>query len=229
VKELGDYFVRYSDMKRDKNHLYYTLEFMSKDANGALQKEFDLHPSINVNSRMGNVYDPDTHHAFSKDVYTFISYADIKADLSNESHKTVLEKEIGIGDSLAIGKFKVYFDSTYFINNGNGPIDVNNVTIVARLRFVNEFNQVKYGEISYIVTDGKLSRKDYTLDDGFIFSFASIAKTSQKIVLKVEEKRFNYIVVKTTVFPYISVMWIGVLIMFMGLGISFYRNSKLAN
>jgi cytochrome c-type biogenesis protein CcmF len=227
VKELGKYFVRYSDMRHEKNHLYYTVEFMTKDAEGNLQKEFDLHPSINVNPRMGNVYDPDTHHAFGKDVYTYISYADIQADLNEETFKTIVEKEIGVGDSLAIGKLKVYLDTTYVKNTINGKVDVDNVEIVAGLRFVNEFNQVRLGELSYIISNGVLSRKDYNLDDGYMFSFARVGKSNQKIVLKVDEKRFNYIVVKTTVFPYISIMWIGVLIMFIGLAISFYRNARL--
>jgi cytochrome c-type biogenesis protein CcmF len=227
VKELGKYFVRYSDMRHEKNHLYYTVEFMTKDAEGNLQKEFDLHPSINVNPRMGNVYDPDTHHAFGKDVYTYISYADIQADLNEETFKTIVEKEIGVGDSLAIGKLKVYLDTTYVKNTINGKVDVDNVEIVAGLRFVNEFNQVRLGELSYIISNGVLSRIDYNLDDGYQFSFARVGKSNQKIVLKVDEKRFNYIVVKTTVFPYISIMWIGVLIMFIGLAISFYRNARL--
>ena len=227
IKELGNYFVRYSDMRRDKNHLYYTLEFMTKDAEGNLTKEFDLHPSINVNSRMGNVYDPDTHHAFGKDVYTFISYADIKADMSGSEYKTIYNREIGIGDSLILGGMIVYFDSTYVQKNNDEKIDVNNVVITARLRIVDQFNRTRYGEIGYMVEEGILSHKDFELEkEGLIFSFDNLAKTPQKIILNIDEVRFNYIVVKTTVFPYISVMWIGVLVMFIGLGISFYRNTK---
>jgi len=225
VKDLGSYFVRYSEMHREQNHLYYTLEFMTKTADGNLKKEFDLHPSINVNSRMGNVYDPDTHHAFSKDVYTFISYADIKADMDNQEHKQGIEHEIGMGDSLNIGKLRVFLDSIY-TRNTTTKIDINNLEIVAQLRIVNEFNQVKKAEISYIVKNGALSHQDFTLEDGLIFKFINISNTSKKIIMRVDEKRFNYIVVKTTVFPYISVMWIGVLIMFFGLGISFYRNAR---
>ena len=229
VKELGDYFVRYSTMRREQNHLYYTLEFMTKDGDGKLVKEFDLHPSINVNSRMGNVYDPDTHHAFDKDVYTFISYADIKADLNDSPYKLLFDKEFGIGDSIAMGAIRVYFDSTYVRNSSDSRIDIDNVEIIARLRIVDQLNKTTYGEISYIVKDGKLSKNNFEMEKaGLIFSFADLSKTPQKIILNVHEVRFNYIVVKTTVFPYISIMWIGVLIMFFGLAISFYRNVRLA-
>jgi len=229
VKELGSYFVKYSDMYHEKNHIYYTLEFMTKDHEGNLQKEFDLHPSINVNDRMGNVYDPDTHHAFDKDVYTFISYADIKADTSDSKYKTIFNEEMGIGDSLIIGGMKIFFDSTYARKSNSEIIDVNNVEIIARLRIVNQLNITQYGEIHYIVKKGVLSHKDFKMEkEGLIFSFANLSKTPPKIILNIDEIRFNYIVVKTTVFPYISVMWIGVLIMFLGLGISFYRNVRLA-
>ena len=230
VKELGSYFVKYTDLRREKNHLFYTLEFMTLDASGNLQKEFDLHPSINVNSRMGNVYDPDTHHAFDKDVYTYISYADIKADMAEEKFKTVFNQEVGQGDSLRIASQLVVIDSIFIRKKSeDAVVSVDNVEIVANFQVKDEFNHQAKGSISYIIEDGVLSQKDYHLEEtNLIFTFASLSSKPQKIGLRVVEKRFEYIVVKTTIFPYISLMWLGVLVMFIGLGISFYRNAKLA-
>ncbi len=229
VKELGSYFVKYTDLRREKNHLFYTLEFMSKDAEGNLQKEFDLHPSINVNARMGNVYDPDTYHAFTKDVFTYISYADIEADMDGEEFKTIFEQEVGQGDSLSIASQMVVIDSIFIRKKTEEEVvSVDNVEIVATFHVMDDFNHSSHGEISYIVKDGVLSRKDFNLEEtNLIFTFASLSSEPQKIGLRVDEKRFEYIVVKTTIFPYISVMWIGVLIMFIGLGISFYRNLRI--
>ncbi len=229
VKELGSYFVKYTDLRREKNHLFYTLEFMSKDAEGNLQKEFDLHPSINVNARMGNVYDPDTYHAFTKDVFTYISYADIEADMDGEEFKTIFEQEVGQGDSLSIASQMVVIDSIFIRKKTEEEVvSVDNVKIVATFHVMDDFNHSSHGEISYIVKDGVLSRKDFNLEEtNLIFTFASLSSEPQKIGLRVDEKRFEYIVVKTTIFPYISVMWIGVLIIFIGLGISFYRNLRI--
>lgn len=226
VKELGDYFVKYTDLRREKNHLFYTLEFMTKDENGNLQKEFDLHPSINVNARMGNVYDPDTYHGFSKDVFTYISYADIPADMSGEKYNTIFEQEVGRGDSITIASQSIVIDSIFIRKKSNdGAVDVDNVEIVAAFHAVSESNERTDAQISYIIEDGVLSKKNYFLENAELdFEFASLSKSAQRIGLKVSEERFEYIVVKSTVFPYISIMWIGVLIMFIGLGISFYRN-----
>jgi cytochrome c-type biogenesis protein CcmF len=229
VKELGKYFVKYKSMYHEKNHIYYTLEFMSKDAEGNLQKEFDLHPSINVNSRMGNVYDPDTYHSFGKDVFTYISYADIKADLADEKTKTLMSKEIGSNDTLAVGPYFVQLDSMYVQQGEHGKISVDNVKIIARLALSQNFHDKQFIELAYNISDGIITHSDYYSEEsGLTFSFDNIGKTPGRFLLKVSEKRFNYIVVKTTVFPYISIMWIGVLIMFIGLGISFYRNTKIS-
>jgi len=229
-KELGKYLVKYKSLRRDKNHLYYTLEFMTKDTDGKLKKAFDLHPSINVNSRMGNVYDPDTYHSFSKDVFTYISYADIKADLSGEENITVLNKEIGPNDTIPLGpSYLVKLDSIYVDQGAHTTISVDNVTINARMILTQNFEQNDTFKLSYKITDGQLSHGDYYSDVlGYTFSFDKVGKTPGQFVLKVTKKRMDFIVVKTTVFPYISLMWIGVLIMFSGLAISFYRNTKIS-
>ena len=229
AKELGKYFVKYKSMYHEKNHIYYTLEFMSKDAEGNLQKEFDLHPSINVNPRMGNVYDPDTYHSFGKDVFTYISYADIQADLADEKTKTLTLKEIGPNDTLFVGPYFVRLDSMYVQQGEHGKISVDNVKIIALLSLSQNNGNKKQIALSYIISDGIITHSDYYSEEsGLSFSFDNIGKTPGRFLLKVTEKRFNYIVVKTTVFPYISLMWIGVLIMFIGLAISFYRNTKIS-
>ena len=229
AKELGPYFVKYSSMTRNVNHLYYTLEFMTKDESGNLVKEFEVQPSINVNQRMGNVYDPDTYHSFTKDVYTYISYADIQSDIQADGVKNIFNQELGLKDTVKVASYSVILDSTYIFRGENEEISVDNVEIRARLELIDPNGRSQYGEIAYIVNDGILDRKVYQIEEGtYTFSFAGLPSTPQNIILKVDERNISFIVVKSTIFPYISVMWLGVLIMFIGLGISFYRNTKLS-
>jgi cytochrome c-type biogenesis protein CcmF len=229
AKELGPYFVKYTNLRREQNHLYYTLDFMTKDASGQLQHTFTLTPTINVNSRMGNVYNPDTYHSLTKDVYTFISYADIMADIREEEYKTLITQEMSKGDTLPVSSYLIVLDSIYVRNQGPGKISVDNVRIIASLSLLDKFNHKHSAEVAYIIEEGTIKHENFESDDlGIRLSFDNIGKTPGSLMLKVDEKRLNYIVVKTTVFPYISIMWIGVLIMFAGLAISFYRNTRIS-
>ncbi len=229
VKQLGPYWVKYTDVRREKNHLYYTLDFMKKDATGNLHHEFTLVPSINVNSRMGNVYNPDTHHAFDKDVFTFISYADIMADATGDEYKNVYKSELAIGDTVPVSSYLVVLDSIYVRKQNPGKISVENVRIIAAFTLIDKYMQKHPAEVAYVIDQGKVSHENFSSDTlGLRMAFENIGKNPGRMLLRIDEKRFNYIVVKATIFPYISLMWIGVLIMFTGMAVSFYRNTKIS-
>jgi cytochrome c biogenesis factor len=44
-----------------------------KRKKGKYNLEFTLHPSVNVHTKMGVVYNPDTKHFIGRDYYTYIS------------------------------------------------------------------------------------------------------------------------------------------------------------
>ncbi len=69
---MSGFFVTYVDHTRKGNLTEYQLDFL-KYRDGKYAHEFSLYPSVNRNPRMGNVYNPDTRHFFSRDYYTYIS------------------------------------------------------------------------------------------------------------------------------------------------------------
>ncbi len=223
-KQLKSYQVEYTDLKREKNHLYYGVDFYQKDKNGKLAKAFHIEPSINVNNRMGNVYDPETYHSFSKDVFTYITYADIKSDLKNEDYKELFEKEVKLHDTLLVKNISYVLDSIV-VKSDSKKIDVNNIALIAKFKSVTENTKSPTFELKYEIKNGMLSKSKKEIENIFLHFNKIIPKTNSIIVVA-DEKRFEFIVIKSTVFPYISLMWIGVLIMFLGLGISLIRNIR---
>jgi cytochrome c-type biogenesis protein CcmF len=69
---MGGFYVVYRDKSTQGNLTTYTVDFM-KLRKGKYIREFTLHPSVNRNLRMGNVYNPDTRHFPWKDYYTYVS------------------------------------------------------------------------------------------------------------------------------------------------------------
>lgn len=222
IIDLGPYHVEYSSYQRKDNHLYYNLNFYTVEE-GDTVKEFTLRPDINVNRKMGNVYNPDTYSSFSKDVFTFISYADIDADLNKQEFKSVIEKEIKTKDTIEMPDMEMVVDSIWLANT-KGVKDFSNIEIYANITMIKEGEKLDELQIGYFVKEGKLYRKDAIFDDRIKFSFEKLSEKPGHLTLGVYEKRMDFIVVKSTIFPYISILWIGVIIMFSGLFVSIIKS-----
>ena len=64
---------------------------------------------------------------------------------------------------------------------------------------------------------------------GFRVSLVSVDPTNGElkiIVEKDENKKEDFIIMKAAIFPYINVLWIGCIIMFVGTGIAIYQRIK---
>lgn len=228
LKELDDYWVKYNTLRKDNNHLFYSLDFYQENKDGELYKAFSVEPSINVNRRMGNVYDPDTYHSFTKDVFTYITYADIDADLTNNHFKEIIEQEMQIGDTLNLSSRSFTLDSIR-VDSNNGNMDVNNVAIIARISQIGDIDNPKTFDIAYRIKDGNVKKEEIIIESEMLrFRVVNISTKKKGIIIAVDKIDLEFLVVKSTVFPYISIMWFGVLITFIGLGFSIYRNTKLS-
>ncbi len=76
---MSGFYVTYSDRVTKGNITEYRVDFM-KRKKGTYYPAFTLHPSVNVHSKMGVVYNPDTKHFFSRDYYTYISSVGTEPD-----------------------------------------------------------------------------------------------------------------------------------------------------
>ncbi len=221
AEKLGDYYVVYDSLSHHKNYLHYTVKFFKDSA--LTSEAFSIHPDININSRMGNVYNPSTHHTLSKDIFTYITYANIEADYNDYKYLTVLDKEIKKGDSVKFSLGKIIFKGTKLDNAGDS-IDINNISIEAAFDFINIFGDTLPLKAFYIIENGKRKYQDASLENGrYLLRFNDISTKPETIHMGLYKKRKVFIVIKSTVFPWISLLLIGGFIMFSGLIISFFR------
>jgi cytochrome c-type biogenesis protein CcmF len=225
-ENLGDYWVVYDDLKRKKNFLHYTVKFYNDKDTSDLA--FTIHPDININNRMGNVYNPSTHHTVSKDVFTFITYANLEADYNNYGYLLSEEKEITQGDTMVSEAGLIVFRNMALQNSGDS-IDVNNVTIRAGFDLLRPHDTIPL-ITEFRIVNGSKDFLDAEIDSGkYLLRFGSISTKPKTIGVALFKKRLNYIVVKTTVFPWISLLLAGGLLMFAGLFISLWRHIKISN
>lgn len=223
--KLGKYWVSYDSLSQRKNYLHYTVNFYNDEEGKDLA--FTIHPDININSRMGNVYNPSTHHTLSKDVFTFITYADLNADYTNQTRISLADKEVSPGDSISTEAGLLIFD-TMGLQGNSDSININNLRINAFFTLFTKGNKIPL-EIAFIVENGIKKFEDaHWGKENYTLHFDAISATPGKISITVSKDRLRFIVIKSTLFPWISFLLIGGFIMFAGLFISWFRHYKEA-
>ncbi len=222
-EKLGDYYVVYDSLSRRKNYLHYTVNFY-RDAE-LKDLAFAIHPDININNRMGNVYNPSTHHSVKRDVFTYITYADLQADYNDQKQTVVFEQEIGKGDTIMTEAGMLVFKDL-MLNNGLDSIDLNNLKIGAD--FMLYTHQDSLTLKSWFVIDNGVKKHEDANWENYTLRFSAISTSPGKITATMLKDRLQFIVIKTTIFPWISFLLIGGAIMFTGLFISWYRHYREA-
>jgi len=139
----------------------------------------------------------------------------------------LLEREVLITDTIKTTAGKFVLENIRIEKSGE-KLDVNNVAIIAEIRPIVNGKYYKTFDLSYKVEDGIVSKQHKFMDEYQLqFNFEGISSQNKGINISIDKKEMEFVVIKTTVFPYISIMWSGVLSVFIGLMISLVRNIRL--
>jgi cytochrome c-type biogenesis protein CcmF len=227
-KPMGKYLVTYTNSKTKGRETFYQVDFVKMKDAGTGKIDFSLHPSLNVNTRMGNVYNPDTKHFLDKDIYTFLSFAQQNSgEADAEGYSKSGEEPMNLHDTLRAERNFIILEDvkTTMVNE-----DVNNASIVARLKIMSMSNGSMETEIKYEIVNGELKQTDGILEPmNLKLRFEGIAPDSKAIHVGIYERQQDYIVMKAIVFPFIGVLWLGIVVMFSGLTYSIMRRTMGKN
>lgn len=227
-KPMGKYMVTYTDAKTKGRETFYKVDFVKMKDAGTGKIDFSLHPSLNVNTRMGNVYNPDTKHFIDKDIYTFLSFAQQNTGSADaEGYSKSGEQPMNLNDTLRVDRNFIILDDvkTSMVND-----DVNNASITARFKIMSMTNGLMDTEIKYEIVNGELKQTDGILEPlNLKLRFEGVATDSKAIHVGIYEKQQDYIVMKAIVFPFIGVLWFGIVILFSGLTYSIMRRTMGKN
>jgi cytochrome c-type biogenesis protein CcmF len=227
-KPMGKYMVTYSDAKTKGRETFYQVDFVKMKDAGTGKIDFSLHPSLNVNTRMGNVYNPDTKHFFDKDIYTFLSFAQQNTGaIDAEGYSKSGEQPMNLKDTLRVGRNFIILDD---VKTSMANQDENNASITARFKIMSMTNGLMETEIKYEIINGELKQTDGILEPlNLKLRFEGVASDSRAIHVGVYERQQDYIVMKAIIFPFIGVLWFGIVVMFSGLTYSIMRRTMGKN
>ena len=177
---------------------------------------------------MGNVYNPDTKHFLDKDIYTFLSFAQQNTGpADSEGYSQSGEQPMNLKDTLAVGRNYIILEDikTSMVND-----DPNNASIVARFKIMSMTNGSMETEIKYEIVNGALKQTDGLIEPlNLKLRFEGVASDSKAIHVGIYEKQQDYIVMKAIIFPFMAVLWLGIVVMFSGLTYSIMRRTMGKN
>ena len=223
---MGRYLVTYTGSETKGRETFYRIDFMKKEDFTSGKVAFTIFPSVNRNKRMGIVYNPDTKHFIDKDIYSFISFAQEISGLVDSAgfSRTTVEK-MNLRDTIVFARSFIVLDSITADMKNDDP---NNATLTARFRILSMQKGIMESTIRYKIENGVLSNEDALVEPlNLKLRLEGLSPDSQAIMVGFYEKKEDFIVIKAVIFPYMNVLWLGIIILFSGLSYSIIRRVKL--
>lgn len=212
---IGPYWATYlgdststSDPRR-----FYKVYYERKDpVTGKIEESFTLYPDAFVNhkGKQGMSANPDSKHYLHKDIFTYVtSVVDpSKRTDPNEYKSYVVEK----GDTIFLSSGFIVF------NNPEDPqMDQasGNLSVRANLSVYDMKGPKGSMHPVYAIKNNQLQPSEDSLSAlGLYVRFVKVLPEQNSIELLVRESdpKEDYIVMKALVFPFINVLWLGIIV-----------------
>lgn len=226
--DMGKYWVTYEgDHKQPNKQLwFYDIRFKSKDG----KEEFVLHPNAFVNYK-GNeslMANPSSRHYWDHDVFTYItSLPDPDKNKDTASFRNELLKP---GDTTYYSKG--FFVLKQVISRDSIPtengIDPTGVGTVAIVKVHSKNNTIYTAQPILISQKGNLySIPDTVRSEDLIIAINKLQGNKVNMGFKESNSVLQYVTLKAYKFPFINILWLGVIIMVIGVLISMLRRIRL--
>jgi cytochrome c-type biogenesis protein CcmF len=229
---MGEYEVTYHNDSagHEKGRKFYQLNFERKDASQKVKESFKLQPDVYLMKDNNMSSNPDTKSYLYKDVFTYVSYAlnDTK-ETDTAQFKIV---ELHEGDTAYYGNGYMVLNSVEKNpNNGRYKYNPTDVALVANLTVVSK-DSVRYTAMPLIEVDslGIIHRDDTLYAQNLYLRFAGVSdKHNIKLGIKESDQLIDFVTVKTYIFPFVNLVWLGLIVMAIGLVMSMVKRGKFSN
>lgn len=225
--DMGRYMATYqADSLNDKGNItYFKINFMKKDSS----EQFFLYPNLiqNTKGAEGFSNNPDSRHYWNKDIFSYISYAD-QLDRSKDT-TTFRPHAVKAGDSIFYSNgFMVVEKIDVNPNSGRFSFSPRDTALVATIKVQAKDGRSFTAQPLLQVKSGRMEQTpDTVYAQNLVLNFNRIAD-NDKVELGVKESSaiVPFVSLKVYLFPYINVLWLGIIVMMIGFLMSMYRRAK---
>ena len=232
--KMANYDVTYlkdSSSGLEKGRKFYELQFEAKDPiTKKVIEKFTLSPDVYLMKDNNMSSNPDTKSYLTKDIFTYISYA--LSDKKEEDTTSFNEVELREGDTS-------FFSKGYFILNKVVKNPVNeryqfkptDVALMADITVVSK-DSMHYHAMPLLQVDefGIVHTDDTLYAQNLFVRFMGVSNDKKiRIGTKLTDKMIDFVTVKSYMFPYINLVWLGLIIMAVGLMMSMIKRAAFSN
>jgi cytochrome c-type biogenesis protein CcmF len=232
-KKMGPYDVTYlhDSVGKEKGRRFYHLAFERRDeVTNELKESFILKPDVYLMKDNNMSSNPDTKNYLTHDVFTYISYA-LNPDASEDTASFKIN-EMAEGDTL-------YYSKGYMVLNqviknpttNKFNIPVNGPAVSAEITITSKENNTYHAAPMIVIDSFGINQIDDTVYAQNLFvKFAGVSsdQTRMKIGVKESSTMIDFVTLKAYIFPYINLVWVGLIIMAIGLVMSMIQRAGLS-
>jgi cytochrome c-type biogenesis protein CcmF len=227
--DMGKYYATYlsnDSVNATGNIIYFKINFEDKKTG----ESFFLWPNLIKNTKgMENFSNnPDKRHYFDRDIFTYISYANIldkQKDTAGFKAFTV-----SLHDTIFYSKGLLILDSVLVNPSTDGfHFTSSDTALVAKIRVISQDSQHYNMSPVLYVKDNLIHRISDTLfAQNLAVQLGSVMGNRKiQILTKESADMVPFVSLKVYLFPQINLVWIGIIIMMTGFVISIVHRRKL--
>lgn len=227
---MAEYSVTYlkDSTGHEKGRKFYELRFQRKDGSDHVKENFVLKPDVYLMKDNNMSSNPDTKSYLTKDIFTYISYA--LSDQQAPDTTTFTEVELNAGDTS-------FYSNGFLVLNKvvKNPVNdkyhfaPNDIALMADITVTAKDSSTYTAMPLLQVDDFGIVHVDDTLYSQNLFiRFAGVGENNKiKLGIKESDRMIDFVTVKAYVFPYINLVWLGLIFMATGLVMSMIKRAGL--
>ncbi len=222
---MGNYDATYlgDSTSSSDPRLFYKVMFQRKDKNG-VRETFYLYPDafLNPKGQQGLSANPASKHYLDRDIFTYVnSVPDNSRKIDTVSYKS---HTVHSGDSIFLNNgYMVFNGFDRDIHNPNYTAQQGDIAVAARLTVHTLEGTPQELRPVFIIRGNEMLQIDDTAKSLKAYArFTNVLPQQDAAVIDVKQAdtKDDWIVLKVLVFPWINMLWLGVIVMVSGFMLS---------
>ncbi len=229
--QMANYVVTYtgdSSALKEKNRSFYKLSVERKEDDGKVSENFQLTPDVYKMKDNNLSSNPDIKHYLFHDVFTYISSLSDRSSVVDTAQFNL--HEIKIGDSVFYSKgYMILNDVLKNPDNNKFHFKQSDTALVAELTVYSKDSTSYKAYPALTINNFEVNYIDDTVfAKNLYLKLAGISQDGKfKVAVKESDIPADFLTLKAYVFPYINLVWLGLIIMAAGFIVTIARRSKL--
>ncbi len=215
------FYKRGDTVEYEAENTYYQVAYEAKG-----RKPFNLYPRFQVNEKMGNVASPDIKKFWNRDVYTHVTFVTTDEDREWGSPE---EFNVAMKDTFFLNDYVAILEDVQGVREVDGiELAEGDAAAIATVRIL-ERDGEKILRPSFVIKDREVwSRPVVSNELGLRIQLSKIDPVSGLFSFSVSRGQREFIVLKALEKPQINLLWIGTLLLMVGISIATVRRFAMA-